>query len=75
VLGLANLLVAQARLVDPERFGGVEVSPRAFVAVVASGFLIGVLGHLFQSRPMVAFGIALIFGATVLAPVVLAIVH
>jgi Flp pilus assembly protein TadB len=75
VSGLANLLLAQGQLVDPEQYGGVKVSPRAFIGVLAGGFLIGVLGHLFQSRLLIAFGIALIFGATVLAPVLLAILH
>lgn len=70
-------LLAQAPFVDPsagpDQSGGFRVSPRAFVAVLALGFVIGVAGHLVRSRAMVAFGIALIFGATVLVPVLLAI--
>jgi len=78
VSGLLNLL-AQSQFLDPgggpEQSGGFRVSPRAFVAVLGAGFLIGVAGHLFRSRAMVAFGIALIFGATVLVPVLLALTN
>jgi hypothetical protein len=70
-------LLAQAPFVDPsagpDQSGGFRVSPRAFVAVLAIGFVVGVAGHVVRSRAMVAFGIALIFGATVLVPVVLAL--
>jgi len=78
VSGLFSLL-AQAPFLDPnagpDQSGGFRVSPRAFLAILGAGFLIGVAGHVLRSRAMVAFGIALIFGATVLVPVLLAITH
>gem|GEM_PF-6425519 len=70
-------LIAQSGFLDPdagpEQSGGFRVSPWGFVAVLVVGFLAGVAGHVLRSRAMVAFGIALIFGATVLVPVLLAI--
>jgi hypothetical protein len=78
VSGLLNLL-AQAPFLDPgggpDQSGGFRVSPRAFVAVLGAGFLIGVAGHVVRSRAMVAFGIALIFGVTVAVPIALAIAN
>ena len=76
--GLLTLL-AQAPFLDPgggpDQSGGFSVSPRAFVAVLGLGFLVAVAGHIVKSRAMVAFGIALIFGATFLVPVLLAITN
>jgi hypothetical protein len=78
VSGLLNLL-AQAPFLDPsagpDQSGGFRVSPRAFIAILGAGFAIAVAGHVVRSRAMVAFGIALIFGATVLVPVLLAVTH
>jgi hypothetical protein len=42
--------------------------PRTFVAMMVIGFVIGVLGHLFRSRLVVAVGVTLIFLATFLLP-------
>ena len=76
--GLFSLL-AQATFLDPSRgpdqTGGFRVSPTGFVAVLLAGFAVAVAGHVLRSRAMVAFGIALIFGATVLVPVLLAFTH
>jgi hypothetical protein len=72
-------LVAQARLLDPgggpEPTGELRVSPVGFLAIMLAGFAIGTAGHALKSRAMVAFGIALIFGATVLVPVLLAVTN
>ena len=43
--------------------------------VFGIGFLLGMFGHLFQSRTMVACGVMLIFLATVLLPIAIAIGH
>jgi hypothetical protein len=43
-------------------------SPVPFVALMAVGFLVGVTGHLYRSRPLIATGIGLIFIATLLLP-------
>jgi hypothetical protein len=66
--------LAQAPFLDP---GGGEqsgrVSLQAFAAVLAAGFLIAIVGHVVRLRALVAFGIALIFGATVFVPALLAL--
>jgi hypothetical protein len=69
-VSLLVTLLAQARLGGSGR-PDIHVSPRAFVAVLVAGFLVAIAGHVVQSRPLVAFGIALIFGATVLVPALL----
>lgn len=70
-------LLAQAPFLDPgggpEQSGDFRVSPRGFVALLVAGFLIGVVGHVVRSRAIVAFGLALVFGATVLVPALLAL--
>jgi hypothetical protein len=78
VSALSTLLL-QAQFLDPgggpEQTGGFRVSPRAFVAVLGAGFLIATIGHVIRARALVAFGIALIFGATVIVPILLAITN
>ena len=43
-------------------------SPVPFVVLMAIGFVVGVTGHVYRSRPLVATGIGLIFIATLLLP-------
>jgi hypothetical protein len=43
-------------------------SPVPFIALMALGFLVGVGGHIYGSRPAIATGIGLIFIATLLLP-------
>jgi hypothetical protein len=43
-------------------------SPLPFVVLMALGFVVGVTGHVYRSRPVVASGIGLIFIATLLLP-------
>ena len=43
-------------------------SPAPFIALMALGFVIGVAGHVYKSRPVIATGIGLIFIATLLLP-------
>jgi hypothetical protein len=43
-------------------------SPVPFIALMALGFVVGVTGHVYRSRPLVATGIGLIFIATLLLP-------
>jgi Flp pilus assembly protein TadB len=78
VSGLLTLL-AQAQFLDPSRgpsqSGDFRVSPTAFIAIIGAGFLVAIAGHVLRSRPLVAFGIALIFGATVVVPVVLTLAN
>ena len=50
-----------------------ETSPKPFIALFAAGFGIGVFGHLAGSRVIVAFGIAIVFVATLILPIALTI--
>jgi len=43
-------------------------SPVPFVVLMALGFLVGVTGHVYRSRPMIATGIGLVLIATLLLP-------
>jgi hypothetical protein len=43
-------------------------SPAPFVVLMTLGFVIGVVGHIYRSRPLIATGIGLIFIATLLLP-------
>jgi hypothetical protein len=43
-------------------------SPGAYIAIVLVGFAIGILGHLFKVRWLVAIGIALIVIGALLLP-------
>ena len=45
-----------------------DPSPVPFVVLMAAGFLIGGLGHLYQSKTLIATGIGLIFMATLGLP-------
>jgi hypothetical protein len=46
-------------------------SPVPFIVLMALGFVVGVTGHVYRSRPLVATGIGLIFIATLLLPLAL----
>ena len=43
-------------------------SPVPFVVLMALGFVVGLTGHVYRSRPLIATGIGLIFVATLLLP-------
>ena len=45
-----------------------DLSPRAYIALMGIGFLVGTAGHIVRSKPLIAAGIAMIFLATVLLP-------
>jgi hypothetical protein len=45
-----------------------DLSPRAYIALMGIGFVVGVAGHVVRSKTMVAAGILMIFLATVLLP-------
>jgi hypothetical protein len=47
---------------------GYDVSPRAYIALMGIGFIIGTAGHVVKSKPVVAAGVLMIFLATVLLP-------
>jgi hypothetical protein len=48
--------------------GDFSTSPWPFIVLFASGFGIGVFGHLYGSRVLVGFGIAIVFAATLILP-------
>ena len=50
-----------------------ETSPWPFIMLFGAGFGIGVLGHLYGSKVLVAFGIAIVFCATLILPIALSI--
>jgi len=45
-----------------------DPSPTPFVVLMAVGFLVGGLGHLYRSKTLIATGIGLIFLATLGLP-------
>jgi hypothetical protein len=49
-------------------FAAFAPSPAPFIALMLLGFVIGVAGHVYKSRPVIATGIGLIFIATLLLP-------
>jgi hypothetical protein len=59
----------------PQQGGGFRVSPTFFILLFGLGFAVGIAGHLAKSRFVVALGILLIFGATVLIPIALQASH
>jgi hypothetical protein len=46
-------------------------SPVPFIVLMGLGFVVGVAGHVYRSRPLVATGIGLILIATLLLPLAL----
>lgn len=46
-----------------------EFSPTPFVTVFVIGFTLGALGHLFKSKTMIAAGIALVYVAVLILPI------
>ena len=46
-------------------------SPLPFIVLMGIGFAVGVTGHVYRSRPLVATGIGLIVIATLLLPLAL----
>ena len=53
----------------PGQGGDFRVSPAFFVRLLVLGFVIGTIGHIIKSRTLVAIGVLLGFGATVLLPI------
>jgi hypothetical protein len=72
-----SLLLAMSDFLDPgagpEQSGDFEVEPSFFIALLAIGFVIGTLGHIFKSRTLVAAGVILVFAATVFIPIALTV--
>jgi hypothetical protein len=43
----------------------------AFIVVMLLGFMVGTYGHIIKSRALIITGIVLIFGATVVVPLLI----
>jgi hypothetical protein len=68
---LARLATVIARLPDlPSRDVGTD--PKPYILVFGIGFLVGVLGHIFKVKVMVAAGVLMVFMATVVLPLIAA---
>jgi hypothetical protein len=52
-------------------FAAFDPQPGPFIAVMALGFLIGTLGHVYKSKTMIATGIGMVFLATLGLPLAL----
>ena len=52
-------------------FAAFDPSPAPFIALMALGFVVGTLGHIYRNQTAVGVGIALIFMATLLLPLLL----
>jgi hypothetical protein len=48
-----------------------RTSPTPFIALMGAGFAVGIFGYLYGSRFVTAIGIAMIFLATLLIPLLL----
>jgi hypothetical protein len=62
---MAACLVVLALSLDTSPY---DVSPRAYIALMGIGFIVGTAGHVIKSKPVVAAGVLMIFLATVLLP-------
>ena len=47
-----------------------DVSPGSFLSLLAVGFAIAVVGHVYGSRPVIALGMILIVMAVVVLPLI-----
>ena len=56
-----------------QQTGDFSTSPWPFIILFGAGFGIGVLGHLYGSKVLVGFGIFMVFIATLVLPLALAI--
>jgi hypothetical protein len=64
-----------AQFLDPDRGpeprGDWRIEPEAFMALLIVGFVVGIFGHIYKAKTVVATGILMIFLATVGLPVYL----
>ena len=72
-----SVLLAMSDFLDPgsgpDQSGDFQVSPSFFLVLLGVGFLVGIFGHIIESKTLVALGIGLVFSATVALPVVVAL--
>lgn len=53
---------------DPSPRPDFAADPKPYVALMLAGLVLGILGHLFRSRVMVAIGVLAVFAGTVVLP-------
>jgi hypothetical protein len=74
---VTGLVLVMAQFLDPgkgpDQGGGFEVSPTYFIVLFFAGFLIGALGHLYNSKTLLAIGVLFVMLATLFIPLALAI--
>jgi hypothetical protein len=61
-----DALLVFALNLDTDPFN--DLSPRAYIALMGVGFIVGTAGHIVRSKPIIAAGLLMIFLATVLLP-------
>jgi hypothetical protein len=66
-------LVVLALNLDSSPFN--DLSPRAYIALMGIGFIVGTAGHVVRSKSIVAAGVLMIFLATVLLPLTQHVSH
>jgi hypothetical protein len=66
---LAQVVAQLPDLPSPE----VGTDPEPYLLLLVVGFLVGGIGHLFQSKTIIASGIAMIVAATIILPIMLQI--
>ncbi len=52
---------------------GLETDPAPYLILFGVGFLLGALGHLTQTKTLIALGVAMVFLATLILPLVYAL--
>jgi hypothetical protein len=55
---------------DPSPRPDFAADPKPYVALMLAGLAMGILGHLFRSRLMVAVGVLAVFAGTVVLPAI-----
>jgi hypothetical protein len=69
------MLAALATVLADHNLPSINPDPGPYLALLAGGFFIGALGHLFKSSVMIIVGITLIFSATILIPLYVQLQH
>ena len=69
------MLHALAALLADHSLPTINPSPGPYIALLAAGFLIGALGHLFKSATMIILGILMIMSATIFIPLYVQLQH
>lgn len=59
----------------PEQTGDFRVSPSFFLALIVFGFLVGTFGHIIKSKTLIIVGVTMIFGGTVVLPLLVTLTN